>query len=59
MEQKIKDYFRDHGLKRPVTINRIGRWARGDCYAVTCGLLFLQKYCVYCIDDKIHSVRRR
>ena len=59
MEDKIRKHFKENNLPRPVTINHIGKWAKGECYAVTCGLLFLKKYCVYFIDNDIHSVRRR
>lgn len=59
MEEKIKTYFKEHDLPKPVTINHIGKWAHGECYAVTCGLLFLKKYCVYFINDEVYSVRRR
>jgi len=59
MKDKIKQYFKDNDLPKPCTINYIGKWAKGDCYAVTCGLICLKKYCVYCIDDKINSVRFR
>lgn len=60
MEEKIKTYFKQHKLPKPVTINLIGPWAHGMCYAVTCGLFNLKKYCVYFNEDvEIHSVRRR
>ena len=59
MEEKIIEYFKFYGLPKPVTINLIGNWAHGDCYAVTCGLIRLKKYCVYCTDGKIVSVRLR
>lgn len=59
MEDKIRKYFKDNKLPKPGVINHIGRWAKGECYAVTCGLVRLKKYCVYCIDDEIHSVRFR
>lgn len=59
MKDKIRQYFRQRGLPRPGAINRIGPWACGECYAVTCGLVRLRRYCVYCIGDEIHSVRQR
>lgn len=57
---EIKQYFKKNKLPRPNVINYIGKWAHGDCFAVTCGVLKLKKYCVY-FDDKgrIHSVRKR
>lgn len=59
-KEKIKQYFNDHDLPKPVTINFIGKWAHGVCYAVTCGLFFLKKYCVYFNDrNEIESVRKR
>lgn len=59
MKNKIKAYFKAHGLPKPVTINYVGKWAKGDCWAVTCGLVRLKRYCVYFIDDEIESVRFR
>ena len=60
MESKIKEYFKENKLPKPVTIKLIGPWAHGICYAVTCGLFKLKKYCVYFNEDgEIHSVRRR
>ena len=57
---KIFAHFKANKLPKPVTINYIGRWAHGTCYAVTCGLFFLKKYCVYFnMDNEIESVRRR
>ena len=57
---KIKDYFKIHKLPKPVTIKHIGKWAHGECYAVTCGLIRLKKYCVYLKGDgEIKSVRKR
>lgn len=56
---KIKTYFKDNDLSKPGKINYIGKWAKGDCYAVTCGLIRLKKYCVYFIGDEINSVRFR
>lgn len=59
MDEKIKEYFKINKLPKPNVINYVGRWAHGDCYAVTSGWFRIKKYCVYCIKDKIHSVRRR
>mgnify|MGYP004672578441 FL=1 len=59
MDEKIKEYFKINKLPKPNVINYVGSWARGDCYAVTCGWFRIKKYCVYCIKDEIHSVRRR
>ena len=59
MKEKIRQHFRINNLPKPGVINLIGRWAKGDCYAVTCGLFRLKRYCVYCIDNEIHSVRLR
>lgn len=59
MNEIIINYFKAHGLPKPVTINYIGQWAEGDCYAVTCGLFFLKKYCVYFKDGHVYSVRKR
>lgn len=59
MEKKIRAYFKAHKLPTPGAIRLIGNWAHGTCYAVTCGLLRLEHYCVYCIGDEIHSVRLR
>lgn len=56
----IIDYFKRNGLPKTVTIKHIGRWAHGECYAVTCGLIWLKKYCVYFGNDGgINSVRKR
>lgn len=55
----ITEYFKDHKLPKPVTINYVGPWALGECYAVTCGLFRLKKYCVYFRDYNIWSVRKR
>lgn len=53
-------YFKRNGLPKPVTIKHIGRWTHGECYAVTCGLIWLKKYCVYFGNDGgINSVRKR
>lgn len=59
MKKKIRQYFSDNDLPKPGVINHIGKWAKGECYAVTTGLFKLKKYCVYCIGDEIHSVRFR
>ncbi len=59
MKKKIRQYFKDNGFPSPGCINLIGKWAKGDCYAVTCGIFRLKKFCVYCIDGEIHSVRFR
>ena len=60
MEQKIKKHFKEHDLPKPVTIKKIGPWAFGECYAVTCGIFKLKKYCVYFnTAGEIHSVRQR
>jgi len=59
MKDKIRQYFKQNDLPSPGCINYIGKWAHGECYAVTCGLVKLKKYCVYCIGDEIHSVRFR
>ena len=59
MIEKIRKYFKANDLPKPGVINYIGKWAKGDCYAVTTGLIRLKRYCVYCIDGEIHSVRQR
>ena len=59
MKDKIIKYFKKNKLPKPVTINLIGPWAKGTCYAVTCGIIKIKKYCVYCTDDEIVSVRKR
>lgn len=59
MEQKIREYFKENKLPKPGAINHIGKWAFGECYAVTCGIIFLKKYVVYCSDNKILRVRQR
>ena len=59
MDKKIRQYFKDNDLPSPGVIKLIGKWAKGDCYAVTCGIIRLKKYCVYCIGEDIHSVRFR
>lgn len=58
-QKLIKERFRRERLPKPVTINYIGKWAHGDCYAVTCCLIRLKKYCVYFKDDEITSIRKR
>ena len=59
MDKIIREYFKAHKLPKPGTINYVGAWAKGDVYAVTCGLIFLRQYAVYCIAEEIHSVRER
>ena len=59
MEDKIRQYFKEHDLPSPGVINKIGLWSHGECYAVTCGWFRLKRYCVYCVGDEIHSVRLR
>ena len=60
MEEKIREYFKRNGFPKPGVIKKIGRWAHGECYAVTCGLFVLKRYCVYFGENgQIHSVRRR
>ena len=59
MEKKIKEYFSKNKLPKPRQIDLIGKWAKGNCYAVSCGLIKAKKYCVYCMDDTVHSVRLR
>lgn len=58
--KKIMRYFKESKMPKPGVINYIGKWAFGECYAVTCGIIRLKRYCVY--FDKvgeIHSVRKR
>ena len=58
--KKIMQYFKEHKMPKPGVINYIGRWAHGECYAVTCGLVRLKKYCVYFKDNgEINSARKR
>lgn len=60
MEDKIKEYFKKNGLPKPGVIKKIGPWAFGACYAVTCGIIRLKRYCVYFnANGQIHSVRLR
>lgn len=59
MEKKIRKYFKENGLPSPGVINYIGKWAKGDCYAVTCGLFKLKRYCVYCINGEVSNARLR
>lgn len=59
IKDKIRKHFKENDLPTANVINYIGKWAKGDCYAVTCGWFKLKKYCVYCIDGEIHSVRFR
>lgn len=58
-EEKIRAHFKKYGWPKPGTIKLIGPWAYGTCYAVTCGLLRLKRYCVYFKGDEIYSVRQR
>lgn len=58
-KEKIIQYFKENELPKPVTIKRVGFWAYGEVYAVTCGLFRLKKYAVYFSDGKITSVRFR
>lgn len=58
-QKLIKERFRREILPKPVTINYVGKWAYGDCYAVTCGLIRLKKYCVYFLGNEIKSIRKR
>lgn len=59
MTDKIRAYFKANRLPSPGVIKHIGKWAHGECYAVTCGVFKLKRYCVYCIGEEIHSVRFR
>lgn len=59
MDKKIRKHFKDNGLPSPGVIKYIGLWGKGDCYAVTTGLFKLKRYCVYCTDGEIVSVRLR
>lgn len=59
MKDKIKKHFKENKLPKPVSIKHIGKWAHGECYAVTTGTLFIKKFCVYCTNDEIVSVRKR
>lgn len=59
MENKIKEYFKENKLPKPRQINLIGKWAKGDCYAVSCGLIKTKRYCVYCIGNTVHNARLR
>ena len=36
MNTGIKEYFQDNNLPKPISINFIGRWEKGDCFAVVC-----------------------
>lgn len=58
-QDKIKKHFKANKLPKPVTINLIGNWAHGICYAVTTGLVRLRRFCVYFRDGEIVSVRER
>lgn len=59
VDQIIRAYFKENNLPKPVSINEAGEWANGEVFAVTCGLIRLKKYAVYCIGEEIHSVRQR
>lgn len=59
MEDKIRKYFKDNKLPKPNVIKYVGKWAFGECYAVTCGWFKLKRYCVYFIDGEISNVRLR
>ena len=58
-QKKIREYFKEHKLPKPGVINYIGKWAHGECYAVTRGWIKLKRYCVYFIGDEIHDVKKR
>lgn len=69
MNTEIKKYFKDKNFPKPISINFIGRWEKGDCYAVTCrtytikdlwGKKTITRYVVY-LDywGDIKSVRSR
>lgn len=58
-EEHIKEYFRKHKLPKPKAIKKISKWAHGDCYAVTAGMLKNKRFCVYEQNGSIFSVRRR
>lgn len=59
MKQKIKEYFKENDLPKPISIKEAGKWHLGNVYAVTCGHFRIKKYAVYTIDNRIHSVRKR
>ncbi|MGB4589512.1 MAG: hypothetical protein WBI17_09820 [Clostridiaceae bacterium] len=60
MEQKIIEYFKKNKLPKPITIKLVGSWAMGDqVYAVSCKILKIKRFAVYCIEGEIHSVRER
>lgn len=58
-EEYIKEYFKEFNLPKPKTIRKVGKWAHGDCYAVTAGMLKNKRFCVYEQNGLIHSVRQR
>lgn len=55
----IKERFKADKLPKPISIKYVGKWAHGDCYAVTCGRIRLSKFCVYFTGDEITSIRKR
>lgn len=58
--KQIRAYFKANNLTNPITIKHVGRWANGECYAVTTGLFKLRKFCVYFnAFSNIVSVRER
>lgn len=60
VNKQIKAYFSKNNLPKPSVIRYIGRWANGECYAVTTGWIKLRKFCVYFNDyERIVSVRER
>lgn len=59
METTIREYFKKNKLPKALSIKHTGKWAKGECYAVTCGVFKLKKYVVYCIGNEIQSVRQR
>lgn len=59
IKEKIRKYFKEHGLPSPGIISGPIPWAYGNCYAVTCGFLVLKKYCVYCSEGEIVDVKFR
>lgn len=59
VDQIIRAYFKENKLPKPVIINPAGKWASGTVYAVTCGVIKIKKYAVYCTGATIHSVRQR
>lgn len=59
MQEQIKAHFKAINLPKPISINHVGKWAHGEVYAVTCGIIRVKKYAVYVMDGEIVSVRRR